>query len=196
VAHPSGIGTARARVQRGRSERAARLSGGLPQGDSFEAIYFPAARASSVLTGSGANRYGVKQLQDGDVSTAWVEGAKGDGVGAWLEFTFDRATGDAGKVRDTGVAVTSIDIMNGYRKSAKTWAANGRVREFDMYANGKQIARLRLADNLRVQNVKVPRIVLPLGKRRSSARHHRVYRGRDFPDTAISELEFVGEGVF
>lgn len=131
------------------------------------------------------------------MATAWVEGAKGDGVGAWLEFTFDRATGDAAKVRDTGVAITSMDVMNGYRKSTKTWAANGRVRAFDMYANGKRVARLRLADDLRIQNVKTPRVALPPGKKTVIRLVITgIYRGRDFPDTAISELEFIGEGVF
>ncbi|MBC7807631.1 MAG: hypothetical protein H7145_15970 [Akkermansiaceae bacterium] len=167
------------------------------KGDSFEAIYFPAVRASSSLAASGANRYSPKMSQDGDLKTAWVEGMKGDGVGSWLEFTFNRSADAAEPGRDNAVAIKELYLFNGYRKSEQLWRANGRVRTFDLLVNGKRAARLQLADTRRYQTVKTPRIVLPPGKVTTLRLVVvRVYRGRDHSDTAISELEWGGEGVF
>jgi hypothetical protein len=51
---------------------------------------------------------------DGDLATAWAEGAPGDGEGEWIEITL------------SGYNVMDICLLGGYAKSAETFRANGR----------------------------------------------------------------------
>lgn len=69
------------------------------------------ARALSTL---GAHDIG--KLLDGDPSTAWCEGAEGDGVGQTLAFEFK-----------PGVTVDAVGILNGYTKSDAIYRGNGRA---------------------------------------------------------------------
>jgi hypothetical protein len=48
--------------------------------------------ASSEGSDSEGDRLSAKLAVDGKLSTAWAEGADGDGVGEWLEITLDRTT--------------------------------------------------------------------------------------------------------
>ncbi|MBC8143623.1 MAG: hypothetical protein H7Y38_19505 [Armatimonadetes bacterium] len=170
-------------------------------GDSFEAIYPPTVRASSSLAASGANRYSAKMLTDGDVRTAWVEGARGSGTGEWIEWTFDRTDEKPGDGRETAVAVTDLYLFNGYRKGDSAWRNNGRVRSFDLYIGGKggkKIAALKLLDTKQYQSVAIPRTVLTPGKKTVLRLVVTgAYRGSGrATDTAVSEAEWIGEGVF
>lgn len=73
-------------------------------------------RASS----QGGDGYGVTNLIDGDPSTAWVEGAPGDGEGEWIEVEF----------RD--FVPHAIGILNGYTKSEETYYQNNRVKRCEV----------------------------------------------------------------
>lgn len=167
-------------------------------GDSFEAIYPPKVRASSRLAKSGTNRYDATMLTDGNVRTAWVEGVRGSGTGEWIEWVFDRSEDKPGDGRDTAVAITDLYLFNGYRKSDAAWRGNGRVRGFDLYVNGKKVAALKLLDTKQYQSVRVPRTVLVPGKKTVLRLVLTgAYQGSGkATDTALSEAEWIGEGVF
>ncbi len=68
------------------------------------------------LSVSGAqDKYPSANLQDGDLSTAWV--APGDGVGATVEIVFPQPR-----------RVSDIVLWNGYHKSASLWSSNSRIK--------------------------------------------------------------------
>jgi hypothetical protein len=86
------------------------------------------ARASTTLRGP-KDRYGVKNLFDGELATAWVEGAEGDGEGEWVELEF--------------AAPTRIDgylIAPGYGKSAEVFRDNQVPRRVRIEADGAELA--------------------------------------------------------
>lgn len=73
--------------------------------------------ASSSLAGN----YGPLNTIDSNCSTAWVEGAQGNGIGSWIEF----------KIKGTYM-LSHIGIMNGYWKSKATWEENSRPKKLGL----------------------------------------------------------------
>ena len=100
---------------------------------------------SSALTekGKSADFYEINKIDDlnmdigeDDTSTAWVEGAEGDGIGEWVivpvkpcnEITEERLSGSR-KHRYDGDFTVSLFVCNGYQKSLDLYRKNNRVRE-------------------------------------------------------------------
>ena len=77
-------------------------------------------KASSELKDNSGTYY-VKQAFDGNLSTAWVEGVSGAGIGESIDVTFSRT-----------VALAGIYFSNGYLKSQKLFEANGRALEIEL----------------------------------------------------------------
>ena len=72
--------------------------------------------AAYTLTVSGAqDKYPARNMQDGNLATAWV--APGNGVGTTIDIDFPKPR-----------QVSDIGFYNGYHKSAALWAANSRVK--------------------------------------------------------------------
>ncbi len=72
---------------------------------------------SSVLAPQGSTTYGPRNLADGNSTTAWCEGAGGSGVGQSVTIRVDE-----------GPAFRRLLIGNGYAKSRRSFARNGRVK--------------------------------------------------------------------
>ena len=82
------------------------------------------ATASSTLDQpAGSGRHDIAKLLDGDLDTAWCEGATGDGAGQTLTFNFEPDT-----------VVSAIGIVNGYTKNPDVYLGNGRVRHVSVAA--------------------------------------------------------------
>lgn len=71
---------------------------------------------SSELPAQGEHDYDYDNMFDGNPSTAWVEGAAGDGTGEWIEVEPPVAFG-----------LGSIAIVNGYQSSREAYESNGRA---------------------------------------------------------------------
>ncbi len=91
-------------------------------------------KASSTLPDQNGNSYAAKNLTDDDPATAWIEGQKGDGLGEWLELTFDGPT-----------EISGITLVNGYEKDDKTLKRNNRVKEIRVEC-GSEILEFTLED--------------------------------------------------
>jgi hypothetical protein len=74
-------------------------------------------RASSSL--APESRYGTAKLLDGDLKTAWCEGAPDDGVGAWFELTLEPRR-----------QLDTLTLHAGYLKSTSTLFNNARPAKF------------------------------------------------------------------
>ncbi|OJH42344.1 hypothetical protein BON30_03835 [Cystobacter ferrugineus] len=79
------------------------------------------ARACASSTLAPKARYRVKNAFDGNVGTAWVEGAKGPGAGEWVVLEFEQP-----------VSVYGMWVVPGYTKSMKTFLQNRVPRRLEL----------------------------------------------------------------
>ena len=143
--------------------------------------------ASSSLKSNNAINYDPKAANDLSYKTAWVEGKKDEGIGEYIEYTFE----------NNSPRITSIIISNGYIKSSKAWTENNRIKKLKLYVNGTEFGILNLLDTKDDQifelgtfghNTDGSDLVL---KFEIAA----VYKGLKYNDTAITEIYFDGMDV-
>lgn len=83
------------------------------------------ASASSSLARQGRFRFDPALALDGDDSTAWCEGAPGDGTGEWLEV---RSNLDPASAK--GCRLKSFILVGGLAHSREAWRRNGRLKRY------------------------------------------------------------------
>jgi hypothetical protein len=137
--------------------------------------------ASSVLSSQFGNTYGVRNLFNDDRSTAWVEGAQGQGVGEWISVTFD----DERWIR-------SVSIDNGYQKNSDIFYKNSRVRRLRLIFSGGEARDFLLQDGFGRQTLTLG---TPIRARWVQFVIDDVYPGRKYTDTAISKLLVTSASV-
>jgi hypothetical protein len=82
--------------------------------------------ASSTLANQGSKNYGVANLTDGKLDTAWCEGKKGSGIGESLQVT---VLPDPSQERG---GLWALAISPGYASSEKAWTSNGRAQSLNV----------------------------------------------------------------
>lgn len=149
-------------------------------------------KASSSLAPVNSISYTANKAHDFDITTAWVEGKPGHGIGEYIEYTIDMTPDNASK----NLGITQIILANGYKKTKATWQENARVKKLNMVVNGKPYGMLDLLDSFEFQVINISKIMLP-PRKITTIRFEivDVYPGSKFQDTAISELLFDGVGV-
>lgn len=130
--------------------------------------------ASSVLDGQLGNTYGVGNLADGNRATAWVEGARGDGLDERLLVRFDQPT-----------RIRRLSLVNGYDKNADIFNKNNRVGQIALRTSRGEVFDASLQDHGGWQEL-VDRDLGEVNWIELSIT--RVHRGSKYRDTAISEL--------
>lgn len=133
--------------------------------------------ASSYLSEPNLNLYHTpERTMDGDLSTAWVEGVDGDGVGESITFTFDRTC-----------LVSGLRINAGYQKSDKLYQMNNRPASLTLtFSDGTQ-QTVALQDVKDMQNIALS---LPVETQSIRLTIASVYSGTTYADTVISEISF------
>jgi hypothetical protein len=135
------------------------------------------ATASSTLKATSTNNYGATNLLDGDVTTAWSEGANGSGIGESVTFTFSSPT-----------VLTRIEIANGYQKDQQRFEGNPRVQTLRLeYSNGTT-QLVDLLDSMEFQSIVPTRQPVEWVKMVIVS----VYAGTVWDDTSLSEVRFYG----
>jgi hypothetical protein len=130
--------------------------------------------ASSTLSNQGKYNYKIKNINDFDPMTAWVEGKSDYGIGEHFQ------------IKAGGVNV----IYNGYQASPKSWVENSRVKKFKVYKNNVPLCYLLLTDEMGRQSFE-----LPDHNRFDPQNEHiykfeiiEVFKGTKWQDVAISEI--------
>ncbi len=126
--------------------------------------------ASSVLAGQGGISYGPLSAASGR-NKAWVEGARGDGVGQWLTLRFE-----------DGATFKTLWINNGYGRTSKTYRENNRVRTARITTSDGIVLDITLLDQYAKQRIRLPRVAKAKWVRITI---RSVYRGSKYRDTAI-----------
>jgi len=83
----------------------------------------PGAAAIQITASSfaqeGAKQYLPALAIDGDMNTAWCEGAEGDGLNEWIEITLPE-----------GETFSHVEVWGGYLKSSDHLYNNGRLKRY------------------------------------------------------------------
>ncbi len=131
-------------------------------------------RSASTLFDRG-NPYTVGNLWDRNYKTAWVEGKDDDGVGEWVEFSFD-----------PGLVVKAVKIMNGYAKDWDRYETNGKVkRALLSFDNGLSF---EVTFNNNAIEPRIVELPAPVRTERFRLTILEVYPGSKYHDTCITEI--------
>lgn len=103
---------------------------------------FKSVTATSELQ-EGRTLYAAKNLADRDYATAWVEGRNGFGSGERIHFELSEKNAHPGFL---DISMTHLYLVNGFRKSEKTYYENNRVKTLRLYVNGKTVGDITLPD--------------------------------------------------
>ncbi|UTC68289.1 MULTISPECIES: hypothetical protein [unclassified Treponema] len=173
---------------------------------------------SSVLIEKGfpENTYEIDKISDSDLSTAWVEGAKGAGKEEYVTSTcfidYSSNENTEKKVR------VELRLNNGFCKSNQAFKKNNRVKELKIAIYEVPIAatqffycvdgtpvilhegRVSLSDIMTEQVFSFDLVlkgkheyILPLILARCTIKD--VYKGTDYDDTCISELKISAKFI-
>jgi hypothetical protein len=130
-------------------------------------------KASSTYT-SDSGTYDPKRVSDGKISTAWVEGDDGSGLGAWVEL-------------DLGgeVAVEKIKVWGGIWYSTTEWDRSNRPSEIELKLSDESTEMVKLGDAMEMVEFSLK------GKRTSTIRLRLkgAHSGTVWLDTGISEVQ-------
>ncbi len=143
---------------------------------------------NSALPDVGELTYGVSNLDDGDLKTAWVEGLDGEGTGAEITFSFPKEYFDEINPDEPWTTTFSGFMMvNGYAKNRATYQKNSRVKRLRLYNNSEALLDISIEDIYGVQSVYFPPITIGPGSR-ITFEVLEVYPGSAYTDLAITEL--------
>ena len=141
--------------------------------------------ASSVHYTEGVDSYEAQRVNDWDVTTGWVEGVDGSGIGEHLDFSFP-----------AGTVITSVHVVPGFCKREDLFYRNNAPALLELSSNGMTV---KLDTRCGSDNyysavggwdyTLSPYLVCD-GNLRVTIKGVRM--GSEWDDTVISELSFMG----
>ncbi len=164
--------------------------------------------ATSILNSSGKIDYGISNLDDKSIKTAWVEGESESGIGTIIKYK------NPSRKANT---INGIEIINGYAKNYNTFIENNRVAflkvsvinklynedlmdsefwDIKEFFNGKYKTKeeylFTLEDTPYVQYLEFDS---PIKAKEIEFEILKVYKGTKYDDTAISEIHICENGA-
>jgi hypothetical protein len=135
-----------------------------------------ATLSSSALKGTSTASFQATNLVDGDLTTTWIEGVKGTGLGEWVRFEFSRPT-----------VLARIEFANGYQKDAARFAAHPRVGLVNVEFSSGEAYLVELQDTQELQ------YILPASEAIEWVKLVivSVYPGETNEDTALTEVRLL-----
>ncbi len=123
----------------------------------------------------GMYSYQARFAWDGDDYTYWAEGASGDGIGEYLELTFDGYQ-----------KVNGIDLKNGCRWDIESYEKNNRIKTLKVtFSDGSQM-QFELEDDF--WDATTIDFAVPVNTMSLRLEIADVYRGNSYRDTCISDI--------
>jgi len=136
-------------------------------------------QSSGSLPPAGEIGYGVANLTDRNIRTAWC--VKGNtGQPAWFSLHFEQPT-----------PLRALGWFGGYQKNSRIFRANARTRTIAAYADGRLLGRFGLDDQMGLQRLELA------GEQASAYKFviEEVYPGTKYDDFCLTEILFDGRSV-
>ncbi len=134
--------------------------------------------ASTELDGE----YSIQNIVDGDLSSAWVEGAVEDGIGESIKVSCPYE-----------FVVTSISIYNGYQKSESLLNANGQVKSVFLSSKDYEANyEFEITETIGTPQVIAIEEKEQVEQNEFTIYINDVYQGSKYSDTCISEILVYG----
>jgi LysM repeat protein len=140
--------------------------------------------ASSFLRTDRYGQYQPWMAVDGALSTAWVEGVDGDGVGQSIVLSFPQT-----------VELHSIVLDVGYDKSADVFAKNNRIKKATLVLSTGEQLTLDLADARGLQTISLARAPGRVETTYVKVVIDEVYPGSRYDDTCLAEIQVWGRAI-
>jgi hypothetical protein len=129
---------------------------------------------------SGWLEYDPPKAVDGRLSTSWVEGVTGPGIGEWLRLDFDRK-----------ICVVRLGLDVGYDRDDRTFFGNYRVRRVGLSFSDGDTKHIEFKDQRGIQYVELPSIVTAS----IVIKTEDVYPRSKWDDTCTAEVQVWGREV-
>lgn len=113
-------------------------------------------------------------IADGTLQNAWVEGASGQGVGEWIQFTFNGT-----------YSISGFQIYSGYQKNTDLYQQNSRPKDIRIVFSDSTEESFTLDDNEGIQTVYFSNSI---ATDTLTLYIESVYSGTKYEDTVISEM--------
>ncbi len=140
-----------------------------------DTVLIESVSSTSVLS-EKTNIHYAERACDNDVSTAWVEGSYGNGIGEELIIKFDKK-----------YLINEIEINAGYQRSYQHYITNSRPNRIKLsFSDGT--SEFYVLDD--VEGVQYLQLNKPVVTDRVVLTLDTVYPGTHYEDTAISEISF------
>ena len=130
--------------------------------------------ASSFYPDTEGVSYAASNIKDGKVSTVWVEGEDGSGLGSWLEL-------DLGGSQ----TVTHIKLWSGNWYSWDFWNRHNRPKEIELTFSDESTQKFTLKDEKIPEEIRFDK---PITTSSIKLKIKGIYRGTTFNDTCVSEV--------
>jgi len=135
--------------------------------------------ASSSYPDSEEVSYAASNVKDGKVSTVWVEGEDGSGLGSWIEI-------DLGGEQ----TITHLRLWNGNWYSWDFWNRHNRAKEIELTFSDQSTQKFTLKDEKLPEEI---RFIKPVTTSTIKIKIKGIYRGSTFNDTCISEIAIFND---
>lgn len=135
------------------------------------------ASATTTFADDKGVSYEPKNLVDGKLSFAWVEGETGSGLGSFVTL-------DMGEEK----AVTGLRLWNGYWYSPDYWERHNRMKDIEVEFSDGTKQTFTLKDEMVPETITFPKTVKTSSIK---VKFKSVYAGNTFQDTVISELQVL-----
>ena len=156
--------------------------------------YICQAQASSTLPAQAGINYRVSNLTEGSRFSVWSEGAKGPGIGEYIDIK-QMYMGSG----DPEFTFASICIVNGYAENEEKWQENGRVKSFKLYYEDEYMGLIELEDTMLPQYIDVTPVQMKVGNGFEADFRFEiaeVYEGTKYEDTCITGIVIDFEGKY
>ncbi|TAG10794.1 MAG: DUF4424 domain-containing protein [Verrucomicrobia bacterium] len=132
-------------------------------------------KASSFLPPAGDLSYEPEKVKNLWGQDAWSEGAKGSGIGEWLEIT-----------PEVPKPLNAIEIEPGMTKDEKLFKANARPKNILVELNGEKRFNAQIPDSRDVHRILIHDYTKPVKKIRLT--FEEVWPGSQFEDLCVSGI--------
>ena len=135
------------------------------------------ASATSICPEDEGVNYEAKNMVDSKLSTVWVEGLTGSGLG-------ESVTLDLGETK----TINALRLWNGNWYSNDFWSRHNRMKDIEVSFSDGTKQTFTLKDEMVPETLTFPK---PVSTSSIKIKYKSVYSGSTFQDTVISEIQLL-----